>query len=217
MRSILLLAVLGASGVVAQQSNKEFLDTYVAQPDATALPSGLSYKVLKQGQGGKPGPSSSCKCNYEGRLSTNFPDGKTFDSSYQRGAPATFQPTQVIKCWTEAMQLMPVGSKWELVCPPEIAYGSRVMGSDIPANSVLVFTMELLECQGVPAIAGASTARRDGEAPVITPGGYKGTTNSLPSSSSMLAFLVFAGVVCFVFAGVRGKKAPPGQSRHGGG
>jgi len=154
MNSILslVLAVLGTSAAVASNAaDEEFLVTYAAQPDAIALPSGLSYKVVKQGQGGKPSPDSSCKCNYEGRLSSNFPDGKTFDSSYKRGAPSTFKPTQVIKCWTEAMQLMPVGSKWELVCPPEIAYGSRVMGSDIPANSVLVFTMELLECQGVAA------------------------------------------------------------------
>merc|ERR1712028_217324 len=103
------------------------------------------------GQGGKPGPSTSCKCHYEGRLSTNYPSGKTFDSSIKRGAPASFAPNQVIGCWTEAMQMMPVGSKWELVCPPEIAYGSRAMGSDIPANSVLVFQMELLSCNGVAA------------------------------------------------------------------
>ena len=70
---------------------------------------------------------------------------------YARGQPTTFAPRQVIAAWTEAMQKMKVGSKWELVCPPEIAYGGRAMGSDIPANSVLVFTMEMLSCQGVSA------------------------------------------------------------------
>jgi len=93
----------------------------------------------------------SHRCHYEGRTATNYPSGKTFDSSYARGQPTTFAPRQVIAAWTEAMQKMTVGSKWELVCPPEIAYGGRAMGSDIPANSVLVFTMEMLSCQGVSA------------------------------------------------------------------
>ena len=93
----------------------------------------------------------SHRCHYEGRTATNYPSGKTFDSSYARGQPTTFAPRQVIAAWTEAMQKMKVGSKWELVCPPEIAYGGRAMGSDIPANSVLVFTMEMLSCQGVSA------------------------------------------------------------------
>ena len=75
--------------------------------------------------------------------------GATFDSSIARGKPSTFAPRQVIKAWTEAMQMMTVGSKWELVCPPEIAYGSRAKGERIPANSVLIFTMEMLDCQGV--------------------------------------------------------------------
>ena len=93
----------------------------------------------------------SHRCHYEGRTATNYPSGKTFDSSYARGQPTTFAPRQVIAAWTEARQKRKVGSKWELVCPPESAYGGRAMGSDIPANSVLVFTMEMLSCQGVSA------------------------------------------------------------------
>ena len=109
------------------------------------------YRVLKDGSGGSPESATPCSCHYEGRTATNYPSGKTFDSSYARGQPTTFAPRQVIAAWTEAMQKMTVGSKWELVCPPEIAYGGRAMGSDIPANSVLVFTMEMLSCQGVSA------------------------------------------------------------------
>jgi len=127
----------------------KFLEDYAAQSGTVALPSGLLYKVLKEGHGGKPSVQTPCRCHYEGMLSRNYPGGPTFDSSYKRGEPTTFAPNQVIKGWTEAMQLMPVGSKWELVCPPEIAYGSSAMGRDIPAHSVLVFKMELLSCDGV--------------------------------------------------------------------
>merc|ERR1712196_491542 len=120
----------------------------MAEPDTVALPSGLLYKIMREGSGGKPGATTQCKCHYEGRLAQNHPHGKTFDSSYERGSPTAFAPNQVIPGWTEAMQLMAVGSKWELVCPPEIAYGSRSMAA-IPPNSVLVFTMELVSCEGV--------------------------------------------------------------------
>lgn len=105
------------------------------------------YRVLVEGSGQLPTVSTPCDCHYEGRLSSNYPDGPTFDSSYERGRPTTFAPSQVIAGWTEAMLLMREGAKWELVCPPEIAYGSRRMGAVIPPNSVLVFAMELLECK----------------------------------------------------------------------
>ena len=174
--------------------------------------------MLKTGQGGQPGPSTSCKCHYEGRLSTNYPSGKTFDSSIKRGAPATFAPNQVIGCWTEAMQMMPVGSKWELMCPPDIAYGSRAMGSDIPANSVLVFQMELLSCNGVADdITGAVLADKMEQVKEMREARYQGTTNQLPSASSMVMMFLFVAVVCFVFAGVKGKPKAAGHSRHGGG
>merc|ERR1712046_84587 len=144
-----MVSVEAIKATAADSESKAFLEKYAADKDATELPSGLIYKVVKSGTGGKPSVSTPCKCHYEGRLAKNYPSGETFDSSYARGQPTTFAPNQVIKGWTEAMQLMTVGSKWELVCPPEIAYGSRSMGAKIPANSVLVFTMEMLSCQGV--------------------------------------------------------------------
>mmetsp|Transcript_20161 Transcript_20161/g.80463 ORF Transcript_20161/g.80463 Transcript_20161/m.80463 type:complete len:167 (-) Transcript_20161:599-1099(-) len=154
-RVVIAVAVLarGAAAVKATAADAAavaFLESYASSEGAIELPSGLLYKVLRDGAGGSPDVSTPCSCHYEGRLSSNYPDGDTFDSSYARGSPTTFAPQQVIKAWTEAMQLMKVGAKWELVCPPEIAYGSRSMGARIPANSVLVFTMEMLSCKGVP-------------------------------------------------------------------
>merc|ERR1712070_621212 len=95
--------------------------------------------------GGHPTASSPCSCHYEGRTAQNYPDGKVFDSSYQRNAPSTFAPNQVIKGWTEAMQLMSEGDKWELVIPSELAYGDRAMGPQITPGSVLVFEMEIVK------------------------------------------------------------------------
>ena len=153
LRTLLLaLLCVGTTAIKATAAtgkSKEFLETYAQEEGVVVKDSGLMYKVIKDGAGGSPEVSTPCSCHYEGRLATNYPSGKTFDSSYARGSPTTFAPRQVIKAWTEAMQEMKVGSKWELVCPPEIAYGSRAMGADIPANSVLVFTMEIVSCQGV--------------------------------------------------------------------
>mmetsp|Transcript_11712 Transcript_11712/g.36059 ORF Transcript_11712/g.36059 Transcript_11712/m.36059 type:complete len:160 (+) Transcript_11712:49-528(+) len=155
MLRVVILAALcspAAAAVKATTANAAetaFLEKYATEDGAVVKESGLMYKVLKEGTGGSPQLATPCSCHYEGRLASNYPDGKTFDSSYARGSPTTFAPRQVIGAWTEAMQLMSVGAKWELVCPPEIAYGSRAMGRDIPANSVLVFTMEMLSCQGV--------------------------------------------------------------------
>lgn len=103
-------------------------------------PSGLQYKVLTQGTGETPKSTDKVKVNYEGRLI----DGTVFDSSYKRNQPATFAANQVIKGWTEALTMMPVGSKWELYIPQELAYGDREAGK-IPPFSMLIFTVELLE------------------------------------------------------------------------
>jgi len=142
------LAVL-ALVVASCYASDKFMDDYKQGGDAKSTSSGLVYKVLRAGTGGKPSKSTPCKTHYEGRLTKDYPSGPTFDSSYARGTPTTFAPNQVIKGWTEAMQLMSVGSKWEIVCPPDLAYGSRGAGAKIPPNSVLVFTMELISCQGV--------------------------------------------------------------------
>ncbi|HEY1270579.1 MAG TPA: FKBP-type peptidyl-prolyl cis-trans isomerase, partial [Terriglobales bacterium] len=108
-----------------------------------ALPSGLQYKVLKTGDGPKPTAEDTVVCQYRGTLI----DGKEFDSSYKGGQPATFPVKGVIKGWTEALQLMPVGSKWQLFVPSDLAYGDRGAGPDIGPNSTLIFEVELVSIQ----------------------------------------------------------------------
>lgn len=107
----------------------------------TTLPSGLQYEVLTEGSGRKPGPASQVTTHYHGTLL----NGNVFDSSYQRGQPATFGVNQVIAGWTEALQLMPEGSKWRLYIPSEMAYGKRGAGRDIGPDSALIFDVELLK------------------------------------------------------------------------
>ena len=130
------------------QTNKEQGDAFLAangkKEGVVTLPSGLQYKILTAGTGPKPTASDSVVCNYRGTLL----DNTEFDSSYKRGQPATFAVSQVIKGWTEALQLMPVGSKWQLFIPPDLAYGERAQGSDIGPNSTLIFEVELLSIQG---------------------------------------------------------------------
>ena len=104
------------------------------------LPSGMQYKILKVGYGKKPTVSDTVVCNYRGVLV----NGKEFDSSYKRGEAATFPVSGVIKGWTEALQLMSVGSKWKLFIPPDLAYGDRGAGPDIGPNATLIFEVELL-------------------------------------------------------------------------
>ena len=105
------------------------------------LPSGVQYKVIKEGNGVIPTDSSVVKVNYEGRLI----DGTVFDSSYKRGEPATFPVRSVIKGWTEILCHMPAGSEWEVYIPQELAYGEREQGKDIKPFSALIFKLELLE------------------------------------------------------------------------
>jgi len=108
------------------------------------LSSGLQYKILKEGTGPKPSATDSVVCNYKGTLL----DNTEFDSSYKRGQPATFPVGQVIKGWTEVLQLMPVGSKWEVFVPSELGYGPRGAGGAIGPNAMLIFEIELLSIQG---------------------------------------------------------------------
>ena len=105
------------------------------------LPSGLQYQVLKQGEGAKPAASDKVKCHYHGTMI----NGTVFDSSVQRGEPAVFGVSQVIPGWVEALQLMPVGSKWRLFIPSDLAYGEHGAGDAIEPNSALVFDVELLD------------------------------------------------------------------------
>jgi len=114
-----------------------------AQPATAATPAspGLIYKSLREGTGASPTAADTVKVHYRGTLV----DGTEFDSSYQRNAPAVFPLGRVIKCWTEGVQRMKVGGKAELVCPPELAYGTRGAGSAVPPNATLRFEVELLE------------------------------------------------------------------------
>jgi FKBP-type peptidyl-prolyl cis-trans isomerase FklB len=130
------------------KTNKEQGEAYLAangkKEGVVTLPSGLQYKVLTAGTGPKPTASDTVVCNYRGTLL----DNTEFDSSYKRGEPATFAVNQVIKGWTEALQLMPVGSKWQLFIPADLAYGERGQGPVIAPNATLIFEVELLSIQG---------------------------------------------------------------------
>lgn len=124
----------------AKAAGKAFLDENAKKEGVVVLPSGLQYKVLKQGNGPVAKADDRVKVKYEGRLI----DGTVFDSTDKHGGqPATFAPSQVIKGWTEALTMMPVGSKWQLYIPQELGYGSRPSGM-IPAYSTLVFDVEVL-------------------------------------------------------------------------
>ena len=122
-----------------------FLEANKAKPGVVSLPTGLQYKVLVEGAGLKhPTVDSPCECHYAGMLL----DGTTFDSSYKRGKPSTFAPNQVIKGWTQAMQLMVVGDKWEMYIPYELAYGANGKPPKIPAKAMLIFVMEIVRIKG---------------------------------------------------------------------
>ncbi len=120
----------------------EFLAQNKTKPGIIVTESGLQYKILKEGKGAKPGLTDKVKCHYKGTLI----DGKQFDSSYDKGEPSTFSVNGVIKGWTEALQLMPVGSKWKLYIPANLAYGTRGNPS-IGPNETLIFEIELLDIE----------------------------------------------------------------------
>lgn len=124
----------------ALEAGRKFLEENAKRPEVVSLPSGLQYEVLTMGDGPKPTANQTVKCHYHGTLI----DGKVFDSSVQRGKPASFPLNQVIMGWTQAVQLMPVGSKWRLYLPPHLAYGDRQTGPLIAPNSTLIFEVELL-------------------------------------------------------------------------
>lgn len=126
---------------VNQAAGAEFLATNGARPEVTTLPSGLQYEVITTGDGAKPKATDTVTVNYRGTLI----DGSEFDSSYARNTPATFPLNQVIAGWTEGLQLMPVGSKWKLFVPADLAYGLRGSPPKIGPGSTLVFEVELLD------------------------------------------------------------------------
>ena len=124
------------------QEGKDFLELNAKAPGVKVLPSGLQYKVLREGTGPVATASDQVTVHYEGKLL----NGKVFDSSYERGEPTKFRPTQVIKGWTEALTMMPEGSMWELYIPENLAYGDRKAG-DIPPYSTLIFKVEVIKVE----------------------------------------------------------------------
>lgn len=118
---------------------QKFLADNAKKKGVKVTDSGLQYKIIKQGKGAKPAATSSVKVHYEGKLI----DGTVFDSSYQRGEPVNFKVNQVISGWQEALQLMPIGSEWEVYIPSDLAYGPAGAGGSIGPNEALVFKVEL--------------------------------------------------------------------------
>jgi len=145
---------------LAEKNNKEaeaFLAENKKKEGVVSLPSGLQYKILKAGKGKKPSVDDQVVCQYRGTLL----DGTEFDTSYKRKGPASFPLKAVIKGWAEALQLMPVGSKWQLFVPPNLAYGERApRRSRIGPNATLIFEVELLSIQKAAAAAGSSLTAR---------------------------------------------------------
>jgi len=122
------------------KAGEEFLAENRKRETVVSLPSGLQYEIIKQGDGPKPSASNTVTCHYHGTTIK----GDVFDSSVKRGQPASFPLNGVIKGWTEALQLMPVGSKWKLYIPPHLAYGNRNISREIGPNSTLIFEVELI-------------------------------------------------------------------------
>ena len=132
------------AGEANKKEGDEFLVANKTKEGVVTLPSGLQYKILTEGTGPKPTATDTVVCNYRGTLIS----GTEFDSSYKRGQPLTIQVNGVIKGWTEAIQLMPVGSKWQLFIPSELGYGDRSSGPIIGPGATLIFEVELLSIQG---------------------------------------------------------------------
>ncbi len=138
-----------------KEAGQKFLAENGKRAGVTTTASGLQYEVLKAGTGPKPTAQNTVKVHYHGTTI----DGKVFDSSVDRGEPVTFGVSQVIKGWTEALQLMPVGSKWKIYIPSELAYGEQAAGPKIKPNSVLIFEVELLSIEPTPAAATAPATK----------------------------------------------------------
>ena len=139
-----LMAVLrGALMQKKSASGESFMEENAARSEVTTTASGLQYEVLIEGTGPMPSAADTVVTHYHGTLT----DGTVFDSTVERGSPASFPVNRVIAGWTEALQMMGVGSKWRLVIPPNLAYGESGAGAAIPPNATLVFEVELLEIQ----------------------------------------------------------------------
>jgi FKBP-type peptidyl-prolyl cis-trans isomerase FklB len=143
---------------------EKFLADNKNKPGVKTTASGLQYKVEKEGTGAQPKPTDMVTVNYRGTLI----DGTEFDSSYKRGQPATFPVNGVIKGWTEALQLMKQGAKYQLFVPANLAYGERAMGPDIGPNSTLIFEVELMDVKPPPTPAAQGSAKVPPPSPAPT-------------------------------------------------
>ena len=150
----------------------KFLEENKKKPGVKTTASGLQYKAEKEGTGVQPKPTDMVTVNYRGTLI----DGTEFDSSYKRGQPATFPVNGVIKGWTEALQLMKVGSKYQLWIPSNLAYGERSVSPELGPNATLIFEVELMDAKPPPTPAPPSSPK-----PAAPPAASKGTPPSAPS------------------------------------
>ncbi|SNB45237.1 FKBP-type peptidyl-prolyl cis-trans isomerase [Geobacter sp. DSM 9736] len=141
MKRLIVAAIATTLAVPAFAAANETIEKAAKEKGAVKTSSGMVYRSIKDGAGKSPTASSTVEVNYRGTL----PDGKEFDSSYKRKQSIKFPLSGVIPCWTEGLQRMKVGGKAQLVCPPELAYGARGAGRDVPPNATLIFDVELLD------------------------------------------------------------------------
>jgi len=134
-------ALQAEQGEKSRQLADKFMVANAERDEVSVTDSGLQYEVLESGSGEKPGPTATVVTHYHG----TFIDGTVFDSSVERGEPAEFGVNQVIPGWTEALQMMSVGDKWRIACPPHLAYGEQGAGGSIPPNTALVFDIHLID------------------------------------------------------------------------
>jgi FKBP-type peptidyl-prolyl cis-trans isomerase len=164
-------ALQNENAAKAAAESAAFLAENKARQGVVTLESGLQYRILKAADGKKPTIGDTVVCNYRGTLV----DGTQFDSSYEREAPATLALKKVIKGWAEALQLMPMGSKWQLFIPPSLAYGERGSGKSIGPNAALIFEVELLAIEERPAATASAGTRAAPERPRGTSAGAAST------------------------------------------
>lgn len=160
-----MMAERKSKGEEALKRGQEWLEKNKTQPGVVVLESGLQYQVIKEGTGPKPTANDMVLCNYKGTLT----DGTEFDSSEKNGAPVEFGVSGVIKGWTEALQLMPQGSKWKLFVPANLAYGEMGAGQKIGPNEVLIFEIELVEIKAAPAAPADAPAAPGAPADAMMP------------------------------------------------
>ena len=140
MKRLIIAAIATTLAIPAFAMANDAIDKAAKEKGAVKTASGMVYRSIKEGSGHSPKASNIVEVNYRGTLT----NGTEFDSSYKRNQSAKFPLSRVIPCWTEGVQMMKVGGKAQLVCPPELAYGARGAGADVPPNATLIFEVELL-------------------------------------------------------------------------